>query len=123
MNEDTRDREIAELVVKAMDRQVAGQDAATRARLASMRRQALAQRSAWQPFFWLDSIRNWGFGGAALATAMSFSALMFIDAPAQESSPLTDHSIELAVLNGDAELYADLDFYYWLEQQEESREL
>ena len=89
-----------------------------------MRRQALLQRSGWQPFFWLDRFSNWGFGGAALATAMSFSALLFIKAPVPESPPFADqNSIELAVLNGDAELYADLDFYYWLEQQEESREM
>ena len=118
------EQKIAELVARAMDRQVAGQDAATRARLALMRREALRQGSRWRPFFWLGGIGNWGFGGAALATAMSFSALMFIDTPIPDSSPSAGHSsIELAVLNDDAELYTDLDFYYWLEQQEESREL
>lgn len=123
MSHDSDESKVARSLVALMERGLADQDAETCARLAAARRRALQQRSQPGLLTWVERWRNWGLGGALLATAMSVTVMIFIDTPSFEPVDGDIDSVELAVLAGDAELYADIEFYFWLEQQDESLEL
>jgi len=123
MKREFGDEQVARRIAAAMDRQVADQDASLQNRLAVIRREALAQRSDDSAIFRWGSFLRWSFGGAALAAATAVVLVLMVDVPPGESPTQIDDGLDLAMSVEDVELYADIDFYYWLNQQEESRDL
>lgn len=123
MNREFGDEELARRIAATMDKQVASQEADLKARLITARHQALASRSSSYSLFDWAKLGRWGYGGAVFASVMIVALLVVMNIPGGEQTGSLDESLELAILDEDAELYADMEFYFWLNQQGESREL
>lgn len=97
-------------VHRALDEGVAGLDGATRSRLAQARARALEPRHGYRRW-WLPA------GGAVLASVLT--AVVWLGQPL----PLPDNGfsgvtdLELLTANDDLELYQELEFYHWLEEE------
>lgn len=113
------DRQFIDRVTSELNRQVEGQAPSTLGRLRAVRREALgAARRPAPRRLWLPAV------AASLLVAFVTTALWF-DARhtpemALESLLQTASVDELQLLNegDDIELYRDLEFYFWLEQEQ-----
>lgn len=109
MNDD--ERRLLERVRGALDEGAANLDGATRSRLAQARARALQPRHAVR-LWWLPA------GGAVFASVLA--ALLWLGQPA----PLPGNGfngvadLELLTSNDGLELYQELDFYRWLEEED-----
>lgn len=103
------------------DAGVAGLDGATRSRLAQARARALESARQRRPFvpgrWWLPA----GAVAAAVLAAVLVLEAPQAPAPAVELTALGDLDILLG--DEDLELLEELEFYAWLEEQPEFREL
>jgi hypothetical protein len=104
------DHRLMKRVRSALDEGAAQLDGATRSRLAQARAHALeSRRSAWRR--WLPA------GGAVFASVLA--ALVWLGQPAPQPG---NHfggvaDLELLTSSDDLELYRELDFYRWLEEE------
>ena len=113
MTDKTRDR-VQEQILAALDERAASLDAATLARLAAMRRVAVARRrSAWG----LGSRRWQTVGGLALAASLVFGLSLWLHGPLQGPASPSPAELELLAEDEDLELLDKLEFYRWLEQE------
>lgn len=104
------ERRLIAQVRAALDDGVANLDAVTRSRLAQARAKAQRpQRHRW--YWWLP------LGGAALASL--FAGLLWLGQPTMLPGHGTDSpmDVELLTASEDLELYQELDFYHWLEEE------
>lgn len=88
-------------------------DMATRSRLNQARQRALAQLDA--PAWWRTSV--WLPAGSVTALALLAALLWWQPAYTPETMPLQAQDMEILLSGEDLELYADLDFYLWLEAE------
>jgi hypothetical protein len=108
MHEDDA-RLIAE-VRRALDEGATHLDAATRARLAQARGRAQARRPArWH--WWLPA------GGAVLASLLVAAVWLGQPAPVPGNGLDSVTDFELLTANDDLELFEQMDFYQWLEEE------
>ncbi len=104
------DRQLIEQVRATLDEGVANLDGATRSRLAQARSRALAPRRRMR-LWWLPA------GGAVFASVLA--AVLWLGQPV----PLPGNGFngatdfELLTSTDSLELYQDLDFYHWLEEE------
>lgn len=113
MNEPT-DQELQQQARKALDRRVAGLDAATRSRLTQARHRAVAAAQATPSTRWL----GWRVAGAAAALAGIALTVLLIGEPAPilpPGGPMFSE-LELIEVDADLELVAEPEFYDWLAQ-------
>ena len=105
-----KEQQFVDSVRQTLDRSVTELDAVTLARLRAARLTAL-QGGHKQPV-WQNRM--------ALATAMSVAlvtGVWLLQKPTGQELPLDD--LQLLTAKEDLELYRDLEFYQWLEQQRE----
>jgi hypothetical protein len=113
------DRPFIDRINSELDSRVEGQHPSTLGRLRAARREALdASHRAAPRRLWLPAV------AASLLVAVVTTALWFntLHTPemALESLLQTASVVELQLLNegDDIELYRDLEFYFWLEQEQ-----
>lgn len=115
MNSDDHDESLIARARAAVDREVEGLDAATRARLSAARRTALAELEARRGGF----APGWapvGVAAAVAVVAVGVTLSMRAPLPAAGVEPATE--FELLLTNDDLALYdEELEFYAWLEEQ------
>ncbi len=125
MNDEKREREFLAAVKSSLRHSEKNIDELTQARLRAARHRAVAahQEKTFWPVSgiltvdWLRSRR------VALSAAMSLTIvgallLLFnLQQPAQRLTPMLE-DIELLTSNDDIELYQDLDFYVWIEDEQ-----
>ena len=105
-----KDQQFVSSVRQTLDHSVTELDAVTLARLRAARLTALQGRH--KPPIWQNRL--------ALATAMSVvlvAGVWVLQKPMEQDLPLDD--LQLLTAKEDLELYRDLEFYQWLEQQRE----
>ena len=104
---------------ESLDQQANQLDAATLSQLRQARARALDELERKQTRFKLRAI--WA-GGFATATALLITLLLIWPGDNSISSDMAHDlaDIDLLIDDGSIELYEDLDFYIWLEQQEQN---
>jgi len=109
--------QVSQRFTEALEEQTNALDAATLQRINQARRQALARRKR----SWRLAGRWWVPAGSLAAIALA--AVVVINLPGQSGAPLggefpDSEAIQLLTAQDDLELYRDLDFYLWLDQQD-----
>ena len=120
MNEDRNETGLERRAKRAFDDSVAGLDGHTRSRLAQARAHALAAGAGSSPFAvrWLLPV------GAAAAAALA--AVLMLDGPltpAPDVGLVAASDLDILLDEEELELFEELEFYAWLEEQPELREL
>lgn len=120
MSTDLGDEDLVRRARAALDRSVAELDPATLGRLRAARRDALdgvAPASRRRAFVWAPL---GALAAAAVALVIALSPRPTEVAKAPPPPPRLVEDLEVVVSNDDLELYADLEFYEWLEQQDQA---
>ena len=110
----TTDEKMADKARKAFDQSVDGLDAATLSRLNRARQRALAERRS--------PVREWvRWAPATVAVAAVVVALTMLQPPADvEFTPASPADLEILLGEDSIEMLEELEFYSWLETQEEN---
>lgn len=99
-------------ICEALDASVRSYDADTRHALRLARERAAREASDGR----LAPIRNWLIGAMVAAPACLVVGLMVFNGATSE--PLDSPPVEVLAIAEDAELYADLEFYEWMAQEQ-----
>lgn len=113
MSTNDKEREFVEQVRRVLDQSAADVDGATRTRLASLRAAAQAPRHRAMSLWW---------PAAGLATAAGVGALawtLWFNVPSTQGPPGLEH-LDLLTAGDSLELYADLEFYRWLAEDQDA---
>ncbi len=112
----TWQRQVSQRFTAALDEQVDALDAVTLQRINQARQQALEQRKRrWRPGQWLIP--------AGSLAALALVAMVIVNLSGKPGAPASadfpdDEALQLLTAQDDLELYRDLDFYLWLDQQD-----
>lgn len=118
MNKETQQNELVDLTRKVLDSSIEDMDHETLVRLREARNKAVLVSKTGP-----STNRNWwmplgGFAVTAALVALSLS--LWVVKP---DSPMLEHFEDIAVLSDkeDLDLYDDLEFYQWLDDEKQSQ--
>jgi len=118
----TDTEQLAQQIRQALDKQASGLDAQTRSRLHAARQQALARAGSKKRFFrWpiisgADSF-SWMPAGAMASLLLVSLIMLSLQHSGQQSIAPLGSELDTLLVSEELELYEQLDFYLWLDQE------
>jgi hypothetical protein len=104
-----RDEQFLTDIKRQLDREADTLDQSVQQRLRQGRAAALASGEARRGRLWLEA--------AAFASLLVVAVVLWVGVPEQKQQTLALDDMELLADSQEPEFYQELDFYYWLEQQ------